>query len=169
MAVGRGFKDAYEMEDYLIKQWNMYIRSGDHVYHLGDFGFQHKRLAEIRHRLRGKIHLIVGNHDKKNKIEKQGWFTSIHELVTINIDKQPIVLCHYEMKVWDKSHYNSYCLFGHSHTGLNSPSSHYSSTRGKSIDVGVDNFEFKPVSYEQIKEIMSKQPDNFNLVRRNDG
>ena len=59
----------------------------------------------------------------------------------------------------DKSHFNSFHLFGHSHGTLEAI--------GKSWDVGVDKNDFKPISWLQIKEIMNKRPDNFNFIKRN--
>ena len=35
------------------------------------------------------------------------------------LDKpQLVVLCHYAMRVWDRSHYGSWHLYGHSHGNL---------------------------------------------------
>jgi calcineurin-like phosphoesterase family protein len=51
------------------------------------------------------------------------------------------------MRSWDKSHYASWCLFGHHH-GLLEP-------YGLSFDVGVDCWNFFPVSLEQIDKKMS--------------
>lgn len=62
------------------------------------------------------------------------------------------------MKVWVRSHYNSFQLYGHSHGNL--------PTEGKQYDVGVDNNNFFPVSLDKIIEIMRKKPCNFNLIRR---
>jgi calcineurin-like phosphoesterase family protein len=67
-----------------------------------------------------------------------------------------IVLCHYAMRVWPRSHYNSIQLHGHSHGRL--------LPIGKQWDVGVDNNNYHPVPFDQIIEIMSVREDNFNLV-----
>ena len=32
--------------------------------------------------------------------------------------EQDIVLCHYAMRVWQKSHYGAWMLYGHSHGTL---------------------------------------------------
>jgi calcineurin-like phosphoesterase family protein len=61
------------------------------------------------------------------------------------------------MRTWEKSHYNSWHLFGHSHGKLPS--------FGKSFDIGVDTNDFYPYSFDEVKKIMDKLPDNFNLVR----
>jgi calcineurin-like phosphoesterase family protein len=67
-----------------------------------------------------------------------------------------LVLCHYAMRVWPRSHYNSIQLHGHSHGHL--------LPIGRQWDVGVDNNNYHPVPFDQIIEIMSVREDNFNLV-----
>lgn len=57
-----------------------------------------------------------------------------------------IVLCHYAMRTWDRSHYNSWHLYGHSHGDLPSI--------GMSMDVGVDVWGYKPISLPLIAEKM---------------
>jgi calcineurin-like phosphoesterase family protein len=61
------------------------------------------------------------------------------------------------MRVWPRSHYNSWHLFGHSHGKLEPV--------GKSWDVGVDKNNFIPLSLTQIEKIMEKRPDNPNFVK----
>ncbi len=81
----------------------------------------------------------------------------IERLLNTIIDGQRITMCHYCMRVWHLSHYNSWHVFGHSHGRLEAI--------GKSFDVGVDCNNFKPISWEELKIIMNKRPDNFNLKK----
>lgn len=60
-----------------------------------------------------------------------------------------IVLLHYAMKVWNASHYGTWHLYGHTHGEL--PDDETS----LSFDVGVDCHNFYPISYDEVKEIMS--------------
>jgi calcineurin-like phosphoesterase family protein len=60
------------------------------------------------------------------------------------------------MYVWDRSHFDSWCLFGHTH-GTVIPI-------GKSMDVGVDSNVFTPVSFEQIVQYMIDRPHNVNYL-----
>ena len=62
---------------------------------------------------------------------------------------QRIVLCHYALRVWDKSHYGTWALYGHSHGTLPD------NPHARAIDVGVDCHDFAPVSYERVREIMA--------------
>jgi calcineurin-like phosphoesterase family protein len=62
------------------------------------------------------------------------------------------------MKVWPRSHYNSFQLFGHSHGKLKE--------EGKQLDISVENINYTPISLDEVIDVMKNKPDNFNLVRR---
>lgn len=150
----RPFDDVLEMNEIIIQKWNEKIKPNSIVYHLGDFAFG--EAGYIKDSLNGKITLIKGSHEKsayacRNKFEQ------ITPLLEIDINNTTIVLCHYSMRTWHKSHYNSWHLYGHSHGKLEG--------WGKSFDVGVDSWNFTPLSYEEIREEMKNRPDNFNLLK----
>jgi calcineurin-like phosphoesterase family protein len=160
---GMGFKSTQEHDEFIINTWNAYVKKGDEVWHLGDFCFgTHEIVRSIRARLNGKIHLIMGNHDYANRIMNiPGQFTSINDIKEIKLSHKgypPIILCHYAMRVWSKSHYNSWHLFGHSHGRLIG--------LGKSYDVGLDNNQFRLLTERDIIDIIDKLPDNINLLKK---
>lgn len=160
MAEMRGFKYAEEHDEFIIKTWNSFVEKHDEVWHLGDFCFGgHEIVLRIRARLNGKIHLVLGNHDYANRIFNiKGCFTSFNDIKEIKIDKiRTIILCHYAMRVWSKSHYNSGQLYAHSHGRLPS--------LGKQWDVGLDNNGFRLLTDRDVIEIMHKLPDNLNLLK----
>lgn len=67
----RPFQDVNEMNEELINRWNKKVKRGDNVYHLVDFAFgKYNDINNIRLRLNGKVHLIIGNHDHRNSIHK---------------------------------------------------------------------------------------------------
>lgn len=149
----RPFDSVEEMNEELIKRYNSVVDKNDVVIHAGDFTLEKKEVAyKYQKRLSGTHIFLKGSHDY--------WLRGIrcHEIWEKTIDGIYVVVCHYAMRVWAKSHYNSYQLYGHSHGKLESI--------GKQWDVGVDNNDFYPVSFDQIKEIMKNRPDNFNLVRK---
>ena len=158
----RPYENVEDMNNGLINNYNKLVKHNDTVYFLGDFGFGDlETLRKIRYKLKGKIHYILGNHCYKNHINRcAAWFSSMSDLKTISVNKQKIVLCHYAMRVWDGSHYNSWMLYAHSHGKLES--------QGKSFDVGVDCWNYVPVSFDQVVEKMKTLPDNFNLVKKNE-
>lgn len=159
---GRPFSSVEEMNDALIKNWNKTVSPNDIVYHLGDFAFGNPDVIfDLINRLNGKIYFVFGNHDEglkdfANRIKNYGARLKkvpvfLGNMAEIKIDDQTIVLNHYCMKVWRKSHYGSYHLYGHSHGTL--PDNPHS----LSLDVGVDCHNYKPVSFDEIKILMSKK------------
>lgn len=144
-----------EMDRDLIINWNNIVKPEDTVYHLGDVAFGSSiEFEKYNWQLNGYKIYINGNHDKamSNAIGRQP------DMRKINIDGITIVLSHFALRVWDKSHFNSWHLYGHSHGTLPSI--------GKSMDVGVDAVEYKPISFEEVKRQMSLRPDNPNWVMR---
>ena len=67
----RPFKDADEMNDVLINNWNEQVVEDDTIFHLGDLCFKkfHRGKDIVTEELNGNIILIKGNHDKKQSIK----------------------------------------------------------------------------------------------------
>jgi calcineurin-like phosphoesterase family protein len=153
----RPFKCVDEMNTQLVKNWNELVNPGDLTFHLGDFCFGDlSQWENFRNQLNGDIILIKGNHDKLQNGQIKHLFQGIHNFLEIDVKDedapngwQHITLCHYALRVWNRSHYGAYSLFGHSHGTLqDDPNS-------LSFDVGVDCHNYKPISYNRVKEIMA--------------
>jgi calcineurin-like phosphoesterase family protein len=145
----RPFSNCQEMDDVMIRRWNSVVKPGDTVYHLGDFSMGKLPADDYVKELHGVIHLIIGNHE--TKALKSKLIQSISPLLEIDVGAQRFVLCHYAMRVWNKSHHGSWHLYGHSHGTL--PDDAHSN----SFDIGVDCWNFYPVSVDQIRNRMSKK------------
>jgi calcineurin-like phosphoesterase family protein len=156
----RPFKDEHHMNEELIRLWNSVVHEDDDVYHMGDVSLTNNGITNnILYRLNGNIHLITGNHEKsitgnKENRDRFVWIKPYHEMY---IDKQFIVLCHYGMRVWNKSHHGAIHLYGHSHDSLDKEG-----VWGKSMDVGVDSAyrilgEYRPFSLREVMNIMDKR------------
>jgi len=145
----RPFKSVTEMDEKMIANWNEKVSPDDDIYHLGDFSMGKESSSKYLERLNGRKHLIWGNHDSKQTRELPQWASS-QPYLEINIDKTFIVLCHYAMKVWNRSHKGALMFYGHSHNSL--------SGNSQSCDVGVDAFNYKPVALEEIKRHLRTLP-----------
>ncbi len=89
-------------------------------------------------------YFVLGNHDRViRKIQDQ--FVWVKDIAEVNIRQQPIVLCHYAMRVWHQSGRGAWQLYGHSHGKL--PAAEGS----RSLDVGVDTNAFRPYSFGEIQ------------------
>lgn len=148
----RPFQHLGEMHKALLENYNYIVNEEDNFYFLGDFCFNDRDTEYYLQQLKGNLFFIKGNHDKNHTInlyKKYG--TYLGEQCKIRVNNQEIVLNHYSMKVWDKSHHGSWHLFGHSHGSLpDDPNS-------LSFDVGCNIWDYKPLEFEQIKKIMSKK------------
>lgn len=148
----RPFNSVEDMNTEMIKRHNEMVKDDDITIHAGDFALCSKKEAyKIINQLNGKHIFLKGSHDR--------WINrNSHTVFNLTIEGQPITICHYAMRVWHRSHYNSWQLYGHSHGNLES--------EGKQLDIGVDTNNFYPYSFTQIQSIMEDKPDNFNLIRK---
>lgn len=149
----RDFKTLDEMNLALIERLNSRVKQEDTLYHLGDWSFGGAgSIGEFRNRINCRtIHLIFGNHDQHIEpvasLHRQ-YFSSCQYYKELKIQGQHIILLHYAMRVWNKSHRKSIHLYAHSHGTLPG--------FGKSMDVGVDTNNLYPYSLEEIVEKMNK-------------
>ena len=165
----RPYKNAEEMNQALIDNWNSVVNPKDVIFHLGDFAMNAstKSVQHIINRLNGKKYLVIGNHEK-SALSKQflrDFWEGIYDIAEIYVEdeeisygKQHLVMCHYPMLTWNASHRNSWQLFGHVHGGLSNKGEIKHSP--SQMDVGVDCHNFTPISYQQVKEQITKQMMN---------
>lgn len=151
---GRPFKDIDEMNETIITNHNKIVKKTDDFYFLGDFclGKRKGEVEELLKRFNGNLHFIKGNHDHTDSVklfDKYGDY--LGEQKMIKVHEQEIVLNHYSMRVWNKSHHGVIHLYGHSHGSLEKD------PWGKSMDVGVMNNNYFPYSFEEIMEILGKR------------
>ena len=162
----RPFVDIKEMGEKLIENWNQCVKENDIIFVLGDvFWFNDSHaIKKVLNRLNGIIYIIPGNHDD---------FASYHRVV----DNPSIILCgdivqvflesednrwckkiielwlsHYPLMTWPHRENGSINLFGHIH-------SQPDKTEGvdqdlplhkNQCDVGVDQWNYKPVKLERL-------------------
>ena len=117
--------------------------------------------------------LILGNHDEKNI--RQGYinkFEWVGYQMHIVIEGKSIYLNHFPFLAYGGSYrgQNSvWQLFGHVHSGK-------LVTKGQDLprlsilfptqyDVGVDNNNYAPISFQEVKKIIDKQQEQFNSVQ----
>lgn len=160
LAHERGFSSAIEMNDHILNMLNSMIRSEDEFYILGDFSFgKADETIKWLDRLDCKnLYLIRGNHDGDkiiNKISDYFIWIKDYYILKIKNDEAPneiqhLILFHYPMLTWDRAHYGTWQLCGHSHGSLDEK---FESTR---IDIGWDCWQ-RPITYEDIKRNMQKK------------
>jgi calcineurin-like phosphoesterase family protein len=159
----RPFTDIDEMNNTIIRNWNSVVKHGDIIYHLGDFSLEKglekgNDIDKYTKRLNGNICLIHGNHDKS--IKKSTKITQLGTRYDLKLKEKPylIILSHYAMRVWNRCHYGTWHLYGHSHGML--------SDHLLSMDVGVDCNNFTPISLTEIKTIMEAKIKDIDSIGR---
>lgn len=139
----------------LIDRWNSRVGLMDDVYHLGDFAFTSdpNYVVNILKQLNGNIHFIRGNHDErhvwnevmKHNLKHVAWIRDYYELKD---GRNKVCMMHYPLALWNKCHYDSWMLHGHSHGT-------YQQGNGKILDCGIDNHpEHQVFSWDEISEYM---------------
>ena len=148
----RPFATIKDMNKVLKKNWNEVVSDDDIVYVLGDvhvhFNIELIKLEKICRSLNGKKILILGNHDRLpvfDYINILG-FESVHTFLYLdeyhlNLTHDPATCINYGVK-------NQRWLCGHVHNLFK--------RLGDVINVGVDVWDYKPVSLDVILEEFDK-------------
>ncbi len=106
----RPFENVEEMNEEMIKRNNEIVGPNDIVVHAGDFCWAktYQEAQKYIDRLNGNHIFLLGSHDKWLK-GKSRWQVVWERM----IEGQFIVVCHYCMRTWARSHFNSWHLYGH--------------------------------------------------------
>lgn len=159
-AIEGGFdpEDIVAHDRWIIEKWNNTVKKQDIVYINGDFIIQSRDYAvRILSQLKGKKHLILGNHDKACQ-NLDNFFESITQIKEVRFKKEnfdfleedfDIVLCHYPMMTWNKKPYGASMVHGHCHNRLTEVNNESKELR---VDVGWDSdiANFNLVNLKQI-------------------
>lgn len=140
----RNFISVEHMNEYLIAQWNSTVMNkNDDIYIIGDFCFAGKEKGtEILKRLRGRKHLVLGNHDNYKISNSKDDFQSVTHYKKLKYEKKKFILFHYPIYSWESMYKGSIHLHGHVHTG-----EHREDKKLKNkYNVGVDVNSFKPIA-----------------------
>lgn len=157
----RPFSCIEEMDDALIANWNRVVGKDDIIFHLGDFAMGGSaEWSRLLQKLNGKIYLILGNHDLKTIGAGFSRLEGVAMQMLINVKGQIIYLNHYPFLCYGGAYRNTWQLYGHVHTchanrGLGVP--RLKMLMPMQYDVGVDNNNYRPVSFEQVKKIIRNQ------------
>jgi calcineurin-like phosphoesterase family protein len=140
----RPFANVADHDASLVRNWNEVVGPQDEVWHLGDFALHvtARRVDELLAALNGRKHLVVGNNDGPDTVRAAGW-ASVQAYAELVIEGTALVLCHYAFRTWKNMSRGWIDLHGHSHGRLKPQTRQY--------DVGVDLWDYRPVSLETIR------------------
>jgi calcineurin-like phosphoesterase family protein len=158
----RPFVDAAAMDGSLIDAINRRVRKRDLLIHIGDFcgpseegaAGQVEHAVAVRDRIRCRtIRLIRGNHDPRGK-RFRSLFDGVEEQMTFRHESGPgrvrVVLNHYPLRSWQGQLRGAVHLYGHAHGALEEC--------GRSMDVGVDCWEYAPLRLDHAIDMLAARP-----------
>jgi calcineurin-like phosphoesterase family protein len=143
----RPFSSIEEMDETMLANLKKALGSRDTLYILGDFvwakSHEEDRVRKLLRAIPGKKVLVTGNHDPHWVTHLPEW-GAVHEMIEVKEDGQRLTLCHYPLITWPGVRYGALCAFGHVH-------GNWRGSRG-CVNVGVDVFDFKPVTLFEIRK-----------------
>lgn len=156
------------MNEALVEAWNEIVQADDTVYYLGDFSLKPALMEQYAPRLHGKKILVAGNHDTCHPSNHGGVLKDVarykkyFDEVTDEMDWCEFLLQHIPYYDDDDDRFPEYrpfdtgkiLLHGHVHSRW--------LTNGRQINVGVDVWDYKPVSETQIRELAAKIESETN-------
>ena len=147
----RPYETIESMDRDLIERWNSKVTGSDTVYVLGDMFFRAENPGEILSSLKGKKHLIVGNHDGSwmSKVDLGSYFKSVSLMEEISGGSVGITLCHYPLLTW-KHAKRTYMIHGHIHRDTRMDFWPMLAANEHILNAGVDINNYEPVSFEEL-------------------
>lgn len=152
---GRPFANVDEMNETIMKNVMTTLQKGDNLYYVGDFALE-RDFGKVEGWMAtlkssgANLYFIKGNHDKKDTIKLyQKYGVYLGEQKKVEVEGQEIVLNHYAMRVWDKSHHGTWHLYGHSHHSLPED------MNALSFDVGINGWGYQLLPMQKIRDKMA--------------
>ena len=147
----RPYETVEQMNEALVENWNKKVSTKDTTIIIGDFAW--KNHGHWISALNGKKILVLGSHDKMAKRYLQ-CFTDVKMIYYFTIKDRPFVASHCCQRIWEKCHYGSVHVHGHSHGRLK--------TYNLSFDMGVDCNNYQPVSSEELLSMVAKREEEMS-------
>lgn len=167
---GRPFKTIEEMEEALVTNINKLVREQDTLIFLGDTCFgSDKDTRDFLNKINCKTKIeVIGNHSK-NGLKH---FTLATYALRLKIAGQKVNLSHYPYRYkWLRRLFNKplrqeinrleddgrWLIHGHTHSSIK--------TKRNMINVCVDAWNYKPVSKQQIEQIIQQQEEKIKKLK----
>jgi calcineurin-like phosphoesterase family protein len=155
----RPFDSVEEMNEALVDNWNAVVKPNDTVYYLGDFSLRLSFMEQYAPRLSGHKILVAGNHDACHPSNHDGkWslvsvYRKYFENVSDELELGEFVLHHMPYYDDEDDRLPEYRPFNAGKILLHGHVHQRWVTNGRQINVGVDVWDYAPVSEEQIREL----------------
>ena len=147
----RPFKTVEEMDETMVERWNAKVKDDDTVYVLGDLFFRAATVEPILERLKGRKHLVLGNHDHSwtDRVNLADHFESVQTLKEGTVDGRLVTMCHYPMLSYPQAR-RGYMIYGHIHNNTGDDYWPLIMRRPRMLNAGVDVNNFEPVTFDEL-------------------
>lgn len=140
-----------------VQKWNETVEDDDDIYALGDLMLGDSNNIEFIKQLKGKIHIVLGNHDTANREKMYRELPNVVEIAEVGIrlqyKKHHFILTHYPMLTGNLEKESlkqmTLNLYGHTHQLTN-----FYNDMPFMYHVGVDSHNGYPVLLDDIIEEM---------------
>ncbi len=158
----RPFDSVEEMDETLVDNWNNKVSGNDTVYFLGDLFFRAlpDRILDILGRLKGRKHLVIGNHDSSwmTKELVAQHFIDASNFLDVSDGGMHLVMCHYPLLCWGGEG-KSWMIHGHIHNNRHMDYWPLLQTRERVLNAGVEINGYVPVTFEELFENNTRQKE----------
>jgi calcineurin-like phosphoesterase family protein len=167
----RGFDSIKIMDDLILEKFGDTVKNKSNFYFAGDLSWNPnaaRNFFNLVHKKEIQFFWALGNHERNRKDYKDyiSDCRCIQHILDIEIEGQPISICHYPMISWNRSHFGAWQLFGHHHkqkSGGN-PGRLDTLIVGKQLNINLEFHDYKPWSFLEIVEYMKTKSDNWDLI-----
>lgn len=162
----RNFSDMETMDKALIANWNSVVPKDGIVIHAGDFAMTSnvQHINELVSKLNGTIYLCLGNHDYRNRYDrdvvKQIFGNRVYDVIELLVKDEEasggemgFFISHYPHLFWRRGRFH---LHGHVHSNPLSTNSEKVPFHTMRYDIGTDNNNLFPISYNELKILFTK-------------
>lgn len=142
----RGFKDFLDYHKFYVEQWNSVVSKRDVTYILGDLTMEKPHYA-ILSRLNGIKHIILGNHDCKNKSHLMSLSKYVNKILSskkLKIKDKNVVLTHIPIHPIEFDYRVDLNIHGHLHDLVINDERY--------INICPEQIDYKPVLIENLIE-----------------
>lgn len=164
----RGFSSSKENDETIIERFNSVVSDEDEVYILGDLMLGDNEYGKsCVNRLKGHIHVILGNHDTNARVNEYMGMTKIESIQFADMRKYgkchfylshyPVLAANYDDKPY---HQHVISLFGHTHQ-----QEKFYDNNPYMYHVGVDSHNCYPVEIDTIIEDIKQKKCEINNER----
>lgn len=160
LARHRGFRNSEEHDAFLIQEWNKIVNKKDKIFILGDITMERSIYYQLD-LLKGYKHVVGGNHDLGHHtktmleyVDKFSGAVNYRRYLLTHVPVHPNEVHFYKANIHAHIHHENKLEEAIVHDSYADKDSRPLPTKHKYINVDAKLLNYKPISFEQIKEIM---------------